>query len=460
MKIKLPNTLVLLFSIMVLSLLATYLLPQGLYETRLNEEGKSVVVPGSYQRLGEKVWLKPWTLFTALPRAFESAQDVVFFIFIIGGALAVVKSTGAFDAVLGRLMYRFGHRPQLFIAGGMLIFALGSSALGMGEEYLPFVTIVMSVGMALGLDPVASVGIILTGYAIGYGTAAINPFTVVIAQEIAELKPTSGILFRLMCFVIFVTIGAHHLLRYAMRVLKNPDKSLMRGFDKAEYHNNTEPPRLRGLHLWILLLTGGAIALIVYGISELSGWHWYLTELSATFFALTLVVVAIARLNPSKAAVTFGEGASELAFTALLIVFARSIALILEEGQVLHTIVDTLSTPLVYLGPAASAAGMYGLQCLIDFFMPSGSGQAYVAMPIMTPIADITGVHRQVAVLAYLFGDGFMNMFWPTNAVLMGMLGIARVPYDKWIRFVTPLMVKLWIGGIIAVVIAVLMDYR
>ena len=460
MKIVLPNTLVLLFSIMVLALLSTYVLRQGRYETRLNEEGVSVVIPGSYRPLEQKVWLKPWTLFTALPRAFESAQDVVFFIFIIGGCLAVVKSTGAFDAVLGRLMHRFGHRPQLFIAGGMLIFALGASALGMGEEYLPFVTIVMSVGMALGLDPVASVGIILTGYAIGYGTAAINPFTVVIAQEIAELKPTSGIMFRLIAFILFVVIGAHHLLRYARRIIRNPEKSLMHGFDKSEYHSKAEVPHLKRLHLWILLLTGGAIALIVFGISELSGWHWYLTELSATFFALTILIVAIARLNPSKAAVTFGAGASELAFTALLIVFARSIALILEEGQVLHTIVDALSAPLVYLGPAASAVGMYGLQCIIDFFMPSGSGQAYVSMPIMTPIADITGVQRQVAVLAYLFGDGFMNMFWPTNAVLMGMLGIARVPYDKWIRFVLPLMVKLWIGGSVLLVAAVLLNYR
>ena len=166
------------------------------------------------------------------------------------------------------------------------------------------------------------------------------------------------------------------------------------------------------------------------------------------------------RLNPSKAAKTFGIGASELTMTALLIGFARSIALLLEEGQVLHTVVNALAIPLQSAGPEIASIGMYFFQSILNFFIPSGSGQAFVTMPLMAPIADLTGVSRQIAVLAYQFGDGFTNMLVPTNAVLMGIIGIAGISYDKWFKFIIPLMIKFWVLGSIALVVAVLLGYH
>ncbi len=456
MKLKVPHTLVLLFGMMVLALILTYILPQGSFETFVNEHGREEVVPDSYQQVKEKTLLPVWTVFTVLPRGFGAAQEIIFFVFIIGGALAVLKSTGVIDAVLGKMLHTFGHKPQILIVSGMLVFAIGSSTLGMAEEYLPFIAILIALCMALKFDVVSAVGIMVVGYGIGYGVAGINPFTVLIAQEIAQVKLTSGLLFRMIIFVPFFLVGWHHVQRYAMRVRKDPALSLMHNVKNETTHKETDYPKLTGNHIIILIITILALVLIIYGISRL---EWYLIELGAVFFALTLIVTIVARINPSEAAKSFGVGASELTMTALLIGFARSIELILIDGQVLHTIIYGLSVPLQKTGPEIAAIGMYGIQSLLNFFIPSGSGQAYVTMPLMAPIADLTGVTRQTAVLAYQFGDGFTNMLVPTNAVLMGILGIAGIPYDKWFRFLFPLMVKFWILGSIVMMIAVWMNY-
>jgi len=459
MKIKVPHTLVLLFGMMVLALIGTYLLPQGQFESVENEHGRLTVVPGTYEQLDKRQWLKPWELFTVLPRAFADAQGIIFFVFIIGGALAVIKSTGMIDAALGKMLEKFGHTPQILIFSGVFVFAVGSGTLGMAEEYLPFIAILISLCLAMGLDVISAVGIMVVGYGTGYGVAAINPFTVMIAQDIAGLPPTSGIWYRLLLFLPFFLVGWHHVQRYALGVKKDPSKSLMYNEAPTGHKAVTDYPNLNKIHLVILIFTISAILLIVYGISELSGWHWYLTELGAIFFGLAVLVSLIARLNPSEAAKAFASGAAELTTTALLIGFARAIAMILEDGQVLHTIVHGLSIPLMQTGPEMAAVGMYMIQSLFNFFIPSGSGQAFVTMPLMTPIADLTGVSRQIAVLAYQFGDGFTNMIVPTNAVLMGIIGIAGIPYDKWFRFIIPLMVKFWILGSIALVIAVWIGY-
>lgn len=459
MKLKVPHTLVLLFLMMVLALIGTYLLPQGKFEMTKNEHGRLAVVPGTYKQLDNRQWLEPWELFTVLPRAFADAQGIIFFVFIIGGALAVIKSTGTIDAVLGKMLEKFGHKPQILIFAGVFIFAAGSSTLGMAEEYLPFIAILIALCLAMGLDVITAVGIMVVGYGTGYGVAAINPFTVMIAQEIAGLAPTSGIWYRLMLFIPFFLVGWHHVQRYALKVKADPSQGLMYTEAATSHKAAKDYPPLTKIHLIILILTIAAILLIVYGISELSGWHWYLTELGAVFFSLAVLVSLVAKLNPSEAAKAFAAGATELTTTALLIGFARSIALILEDGQVLHTIVNGLSIPLMKTGPELAAVGMYMIQSLLNFFVPSGSGQAFVTMPLMAPIADLTGVSRQIAVLAYQFGDGFTNMLVPTNAVLMGIIGIAGIPFDKWFRFIIPLMIKFWILGSAALILAVWIGY-
>ncbi len=452
MKIKVPHTLVLLFGMMVLALLSTYVLPQGSFQTFQNEHGRSVVIPDSFQQNEEKSFLSVWSLFTVLPRAFGDSQDIIFFVFIIGGALAVIKSTGVIDAFLGKMLEKFHTRPQILIVVTMFVFSIGSSTLGMAEEYLPFITILIALCIGLKMDVVTAVGIMVVGYGVGY----VNPFTVLIAQEIAELPPTSGLWYRLVLLIPFFLIGWHHVQKYGLSVLKDPSKSLMKDSILQQEKSTTSYPTLTKTHWIILVLIIATLVIIIYGISK---WHWYLVELGATFFALAIVVSVVGRISPNNAAISFGVGASELTTTALLIGFARSIALLLEDGQVLHTIVYYLSIPLQSAGPELASVGMFLFQSFLNFFIPSGSGQAFVTMPLMTPIADLTGVSRQIAVLAYQFGDGFTNMIVPTNAVLMGIIGIAGIPYDKWFRFIFPLIIKIWIVGSLAMVIAVWIGY-
>jgi uncharacterized ion transporter superfamily protein YfcC len=413
-------------------------------------------VPGTFAHVEERVQLSPLALFTVVPRALAAAQDIIFFVLIVGGAIAVLRATGMIDAMLGAILRRIGHSPGLLIGIGMAVFAAGSGAIGVAEEYIPFAALLIALCLAMRMDAITAMGIMVGGYGIGYGVAALNPFTVQVAQGVAGLAPTSGIGFRLALFLPFVAIGVHHVYRYAMRVAADPSQSLMVGI--APVHlPPTEYPPLDGRRLAVFLMVIAVLVLMVWGIIARG---WYLVELGALFLGLAVFAGLVGRLGADGTAKRFGEGAAELATTALLIGFARSIALLLEDGQVLHTIVNGLAGPLQLVGAHAAAVGMLLIQTVLNFFIPSGSGQAFVTMPIMAPLGDLVGVSRQTSVLAYQFGDGLSNMIVPTNIVLMSILGIAGIPYDRWLRFIWPLLLKLLAAAAVTMVIAVTIGYQ
>jgi uncharacterized ion transporter superfamily protein YfcC len=457
MKLKVPHTLVLLYGMVVLAYLLTLLLPPGVFETQINDHGHEIVVPGTYAVLPDVEALPPWALFTVIPRGLASAQGIIFFVFIIGGALAVIRATGALDAALARVLQRFGGQPALLILMGMLAFAVGSSTIGMAEEYIPLVAILITLCVGMRMDTVAAIGIMVVGYGIGYGTAVMNPFTVLVAQEVAGIAPVSGMAFRLAIFPPFFALGFWYVLRYARRVRLDPSASLVADIAEAQPPAPPETGPITVRQKAVLLATLATLALVVWGIKQ---YQWYFIELGGVFFALALVTASINRTAPDALARQFVEGAGDLVNTALLVGFARAIEITLSDGQVLHTIVNGLSQPLVAVGGELSAVGMLFIQSILNFFIPSGSGQAYVTMPIMAPISDIVGVTRQVAVLAYQMGDGFMNMIVPTNAVLMGILGICGIPYGRWFRFILPLKLQLLALGSLTMVVAVLIGYQ
>ena len=361
---------------------------------------------------------------------------------------------------MGRLIEKYGNKPYILMFSTMLVFSIASSTLGMAEEFIPFVPILLMLCLALDFDRITAIGIMVVGYGIGYGVAALNPFTVMVAQEVAQLKPTSGLGYRLALFLPFFLVGFHHVYSYSKKVRNDHTKSLLKDDETMEISMPEKVDKISTKNWIILMFIIASLVLIVYGISEASGWGWYLVELGGVFLGLTVIVAIIGGLSADKTAGEFALGAAELTTTALLVGFARAIALILQDGQVLDTIVFALASPLEKAGPELASVGMYIIQSLINFFIPSGSGQAYVTMPLMTPIADLSGISRQIAVLAYQFGDGFTNMVVPTNAVLMGILGIGRIPYDRWFKFIFPLILKLWLLGSIALIIAVLIGYH
>jgi len=339
----------------------------------------------------------------------------------------------------------------------MAVFAIGSSTLGMAEEYIPFVPVLLGLCAALGLDAVTAIGILVLGYGVGYGAAAVNPFTVVVAQEIAGLPPTSGAWFRVLLLVPFWWVAFAYVRRYAARVARDPAASLVADVPAPPDLRPPDPVRVERRHLLVAATVAAAFGAIIWGIKTRG---WYLEEMSAVFVVVGIAVVLLARLGADEGAQTFIEGAAELTFTALLIGFARGIKIVLEDGKIIDTIIDAVAAPLADAGPAAASLGMFVFQSVLNFFIPSGSGQAYVTMPIMAPLADLTGVSRQIAVLAYQFGDGLTNMIVPTNAVLVGILGMAGIPFERWLRFIMPVMLRLWLICTIALLAALAVGYR
>ena len=456
MKFKIPDTLVLLFILMIFALTLTWILPSGEFASEQNEDGIEVVIPESFEVFTEKEYLSPASLFTVVPRAFADAQGIIFFVLIIGGALAVVRKTGAIDALLGRIVTIYGTKPGPLLFITMFLFALASATLGMAEEYIPFAIILVALCVALKLDSITAIGTMVVGYGIGYGVAVMNPFTLLVAQDIAGLAPTSGMWYRLALSLPLLAIGFHHVWSYAKMIQDDPKKSLVFGIQDGSNQVAMDYPELTPRRVITLLATVSALILLVFGIWK---YGWYFIELGAVFLALAIIVGLISGIGINQTAKTFTAGAAELTGTALLIGFARSIALIMEDGEILHTVVNALAAPLSIAGAELAAVGMLFIQSILNFFIPSGSGQALVTMPLMAPIGDLIGVSRQISVLAFQLGDGLMNMIVPTNPVLMGILGLASIPYDKWFKFIFPLMIKLLITCSLALALAVWIGY-
>jgi uncharacterized ion transporter superfamily protein YfcC len=367
-----------------------------------------------------------------------------------------LKTTGCFDALIGTAIHHAAGSTVLLVGVMVSLFALGSSTIGMAEEYMPFIPVLVTMCIALGMDAMVAVGIVYIGSGIGYGCAALNPFTVMIAQGIAGLPPTSGQAYRWILLAVCLVIGIHHVLSYVRRIQRDPEKSLVRDVDYSSGYDMPEDTRFTAARVTVLAIFVGGIALFVWGVWK---YEWYLTELSGVFLAMALGAALVARLGPNRVARAFCSGAADLTTAALLIGFARTIQVILDDARVTHTIVHGVAQTLEGFGPSVASVGMLFVQSVCNFLIPSGSGQAYVTMPIMAPLSDLVGVSRQTAVLAYQFGDGFTNMIVPTNALLMGMLALGRIPYQRWLRFIFPLLLKIYIVAILALVIAVRMNY-
>ena len=439
------DSLVLIFSFIVVAQLLSYVISHGEFEREpyADNPNRMMVVAGTYEPIGaeDEVTLPPWHFLFAVTRGMEDAQDIIFLIFIVGGVIAVLRKSGAIDAALHHAVARLGHSPWILIAGCLVMFSLGAFTIGMGEEYVPLVPIIVTMSLAMRMDAVVAMGMVWIPYGIGWGCAGINPFGVLIAQNIAGVPPTSGAGFRLVMMFAFLLVAFHHLYRYARRVQRDPATSLVAGVD---YSDGFEPPedihfnrpRIAILLVFVLGLVGFVFGAKYHG--------FFITELNAMFLGIGLATAIIARMPAGETSRTFLEGVAQMAGPALIVGFARTIAIVLQDGQIIDTIVYSIAGLLEGMPPGVSAFGMLVVQSVCNFFIPSGSGQAFVTMPIMSPLATLTGVPQQTAVLAFQFGDGFTNMIVPTNALVMGALALGRIPYTAWVRFIGPLMLKIF----------------
>ena len=450
------DSLVLIFSFIVFAQLLSYIVSQGMFDRVPfpDNPDRMMVVAGTYEAVAadEEVTLPAWHFLIGVTKGLADAQDIIFLIFIVGGVIEVLRKTGAIDAALHGAVERLGHSPWILIVGCFLMFSLGSFTIGMGEEYVPLIPIIVTMCLAMRMDGVVAMGMVWIPYGIVWGCAGINPFGVLIAQNIAGVPLTSGWGFRLVMMFAFLVLGFHHLYRYAMKVQKDPSKSLVADVDYSSGFEAPHDVKVTGTRIAVLVVFLLGLVGFVYGAAN---YHWYIDELNAVFFAIGLVAAAIARIPPGETSRTFLEGAAKMTAPALIVGFARAIAIVLEDGQIIDTIVYSIAGLLEGMPPDVSAVGMLIVQSLCNFFIPSGSGQAFVTMPIMSPLATLTGVPQQTAVLAFQFGDGFTNMIVPTSALVMGALALGKVPYTAWFRFVGPLMLKILVLAAIFIVLSI-----
>ncbi len=444
-KFKVPHTYVILFFVILIMALLTYIIPAGEYN-RIQDEasGRTVVDPVSYHHV-EQSPIKFFDLFKAIPKGMGEAQGIIFFIFIVGGAFQMITATGAIEAGVGKLAKGLRGNEKLLIPMFLIIFSIGGGTFGMSEESIVFVPIGIALARALGYDAMTGTAMITLGAACGFTSGFMNPFTVGVAQQIAELPMFSGVQLRLVFLVIFLAITMIYLIKYAEKVKNDPSASIVYDLELEEKNkiidlNNL--PQLMPQHYLVLAAVAVGFGFIIFGVFN---WDWYITEIGSTFLAMGIIGGLLGKIGPSQLAQEFVSGAKSIVFGALVVGVARGILVIMQDGKILDSIVYGLAMAIQSLPNGISAVGMYLVQVIINFFIPSGSGQAAATMPIMKPLADIIGVTRQTAVVAYQLGDGFTNSIIPTSAALMGVLSVAKIPYEKWVKFLWPLM-ALWLG--------------
>lgn len=451
MKIKVPHTYVLLISLIVIAALCTWIIPSGKYD-RVQQHGREIIDPATYHQVEAKP-AGPTAIFLAFPKALAEVADIVFYIFIIGGAFGVLNETGLIQVGINRLVNRIGSKRALIVPVLTLVFAIGGGSIGIAEETLVFLPALLLLARSLGYDSLVGGGIALVGANAGFASAFMNPFTVGVAQGIVGLPLFSGLKFRLILWVIMTSVTILFLTRYAARVKAKPTLSRMYDLDqKREALDTTEAVgRFTPKH-WAVLLTT-ILALVVLAVGAMR-WHWGILQLSGLFFALSVVAGPLGGLSLDQTARSFIRGAADMTYAGLVVGLARGTLVILREASVIDTLTHAMAAFVGRWSASVSVVGIYLMQNVLHLIVPSGSGQAAVSMPILAPLGDILGITRQTNVLAYQLGNGLTNVFIPTQGYFMAALGILQIPWSTWVRWLLPLLL-IWLAiGSGAVLIA------
>lgn len=460
-KFKMPNALVLLFSIMVIMMVLTWIIPAGEFERTIVDD-RTVLIPDSFHFI-EGSPQNPFQLVLALPKAFIDVGSIVFFLFITGGSFKLITETGILEALMGRLVKVLKGREEIFIPILVFVTGLGGATLGLSEEIILFIPLGIALARALGYDAMVGIAVLILGASVGFNAGFMNPFSVGVAQALAELPLFSGVGLRIILFVILWAVTSFFIMRYAKKVKTDPSQSAVADLEMADKEsedyidlNAQELAPFTKRHKWISIALLIGFATMIYGVFKIG---WFIDELGAMFFTMAVVSALIGGLSTGKIADVFVEGAGEMMFSVFAIVFARGILVVMENGMILDTIIYYL-VQVVNIFPAVlGSVGMYVIQILINFFIPSGSGQAAATMPIMLPIADSLDVTRQTAVLAFQLGSGFMDSIIPTSGVLMAELSLAKIPYNKWFKWFMPLLVIYILIGLAFLIFAHFVGY-
>lgn len=462
-KLKTPNTYVIIFSLIALVALSTWFIPGGKYDMTIID-GRELILSDSFhyvqsnpQGIGD--------VLMAPINGFVDAALIIGFVLLVGGAFGVLQKTEAIDALIKSITKTYMKSPlvrALLIPLLMTIFSFMGAVFGFSEEVIPFVLIFIPLSLMIGYDTVTGVAIPFVGAGMGFAAAFLNPFTIGIAQGIAGLPPFSGIFYRIVTWVITTATGIFYVMAYARKIKKNPSLSMtfQHDIEKKKSLHIDDLDSFSGMdrkHIIVLMIFLFSIISLITGVLA---YDWYIEEISGLFIVTGILVGVFGGLKSDEITRSFLAGAKDLTSTAIIIGLARGILIIAKEGLIIDTMLNYMSSLIGGLHPVFSAQVMFIVQTFINFFVPSGSGQAALTMPVMAPLADIVGVSRQTAVLAFQFGDGFSNMIIPTSAVTMGVLTLADIPWEKWAKWILPLEIILLFLGCALLVPPVLMGWH
>lgn len=500
-KFKMPSAFTILFIIIIIVAVLTFIIPAGAYDYTGEASGTPEPIPGTYREI-ERNPQGFWEILQAPISGFFDAVDIILFILVIGGFLAVVADTGAIDAGIGSIVRKFSGRETLMIPILMLLFGLGGTIFGMAEETIAFYVLIIPIFIAAGFDAVTGFAVVFIGAGIGCLGSTVNPFATGIASGFAGISIGEGIILRLLILALAMTISIIFVMRYAKRVQENPMLSIV-GAEHRELFANAEhmaesdgtaadggsikmqgsegentPAHtnvMSGRQKAILAVFGGCFFIMILGVIPwaekfdiyffeninefLRGipvlgvvlgntpplGEWWFSDITVLFLLGSLICAFIWRWNETKFTELFVDGARDLLGVALIIGLTRGITVVMNDGGMTATILHFGEESLRSLGSAAFVGLSYVFFILLSFLVPSSSGLAALSMPIMAPIADFVGVGRDLVVTAYATASGIVNLITPTSGVLMGALAIAKVPYGAFLKWIMKLVAVLFV---------------
>jgi len=523
---KVPHTFVIIFSIIVISSILTWIIPGGEFEretVNVNGTDREIIINNSFHYVDSEP--QTWQIFSALFNGFVNTANIIAFILLIGGAFWIMNFSKAIDVGIYSFLkmtdkfeklklIKFLGVNNIIITMIMLLFSVFGAVFGMSEETIAFIIIFVPLSISMGYDSIVGVSMVFVAAGLGFAGAILNPFTIGIAQGLSNIPLFSGIEYRLICWIVINLAGIAFVLRYAQRIKKDPRKSPVYEVDQywrdqkqTDVESIQMKPRTSSWVLFVLLsgillymaisqpmtemlvgvksyafpalpvmaglfLVGGVFALrksihffvlhllgltMLYLIVGVMGYGWYVMEIASLFFAMGLFSGIAMGYSPNLITKLFIEGTKDILSAAMVVGLAGGIIVIMNDGKIIDTILYGVSQAMSDAGRLASVGLMYVFQTFLNVLIPSGSGKAALTMPMMSQFSDLIGLSRQATVMAFQFGDGFTNMITPTSGVLIGVLGVAKIPYDKWVKWVTPLMIILIIIGFLLLIPTVTM---
>lgn len=454
--IKTPHTYALLLSIIVCASVLTYIIPAGAYD-REKKDGQTLVVSGTYHEINQH-GVSFFDIFRAIPEGLISGGEIVFYIFLVGGAFGIVHKTGAFENGVNTAMQILGRFKVLMIPLTMLIFSILGFTIGLAEETIIFVPIGIIIARTLGYDAMTGVSMVILGAASGFLGGMLNPFTVGVAQSVAELPMFSGWGLRTVIYIVVLLVAISVVMLYGRRVKNDMSKSIVYELEQKERSVQTtvEQSRFSKRQALGLLFIVATILLNVYGIFS---FGWSFNEMSANFILAGLLAGFVGGLGVNGTFDAMIEGMKDILFGAIIVGFAKGIIVILENGHIIDSIVHGMTLLLHGVHPTIVILMMFVLQFLLNFFIPSGSGQALTTMPLMVPISDLLEINRQLTVLAFQYGDAISNVLFPTSAILMGALAVGKITYIQWLKFAWKLILLWVVVCSVAMTLALLLGY-